>query len=343
MPKSVRLSDIAGQVGVSTVTVSKALAGKKGVSEDLRLKIQETADRMGYEQPSSAESRQRQDAGRNIGILAQTRYFQDTTTMYWEFHRLLLGFLREEGRYGILEIILPEDEKNMIPPRLFEEKKTGGVIVLGNLEQDYRRLVAALAQKDALPLVFLDSDEGDTGNTCVISDGYYGMYTVTKHLIEMGHRNILFVGSTGSTSSIFDRYYGYCRAMRENGLEALEPMPDRDETGAPQFTLPESLPTAFACNCDLTAARLITLLKERNLEIPGDISIAGFDGFLFPGYARVPLTTWVVDMDAMTRTSVHVVTGKIHLAQPSTLVICGHLAVRDSVRRQSPIPSRRPR
>lgn len=53
MAKAVKLADIAGQLGVSTVTVSKALSGQKGVSEELREKIKTLADEMGYKQPSA--------------------------------------------------------------------------------------------------------------------------------------------------------------------------------------------------------------------------------------------------------------------------------------------------
>ena len=54
MAKAVKLADIAGQLGVSTVTVSKALSGQKGVSEELREKIKTLADEMGYKQPSAS-------------------------------------------------------------------------------------------------------------------------------------------------------------------------------------------------------------------------------------------------------------------------------------------------
>ncbi len=60
MAKAVKLADIAEQLGVSTVTVSKALSGQKGVSEAMREKIKQLADELGYKQPSAAKKKSRQ-------------------------------------------------------------------------------------------------------------------------------------------------------------------------------------------------------------------------------------------------------------------------------------------
>ena len=60
MAKAVKLADIAERVGVSTVTVSKALSGQKGVSEEVREKIRSIAEELGYQQPSVARKSQNQ-------------------------------------------------------------------------------------------------------------------------------------------------------------------------------------------------------------------------------------------------------------------------------------------
>jgi DNA-binding LacI/PurR family transcriptional regulator len=332
MRKSVRLTDIAERVGVSTVTVSKALAGKKGMSDSLRESIRKTAAHLGYEKTPNKGS-VRKGTISSIGILCRQRFIRDTMTFYWDSCQRLINYLKREGYFGILEIVTPEDEKKLAPPQIFQDKKVGGVILLGELDPHYRRFIVSITEHSgSLPLVFLDSDEEEMTNTCIISDGYYGMYSMTKYLISMGHRNICFAGSIDATYSILDRYYGYCRAMREYGLNVAEAIPDRDENGVTGIVLPDSLPTAFACNCDATAAHLISLLMEHRLKVPGDISVVGFDDYLFPGYCRVPLTTWAVDMDAMANLSVNIITGKNKQSEPRRLVISGHIVLRGSVK-----------
>ena len=72
MAKAIKLADIAERVGVSTVTVSKALSGQKGVSEEVREKIRSIAEELGYQQPSAARKSQNQKSY-NIGILISER------------------------------------------------------------------------------------------------------------------------------------------------------------------------------------------------------------------------------------------------------------------------------
>lgn len=73
MAKAVKLADIAGKLGVSTVTVSKALSSQKGVSEVMREKIKQLADEMGYKQPSALRQ-EKQPKSYNIGVLVSEQY-----------------------------------------------------------------------------------------------------------------------------------------------------------------------------------------------------------------------------------------------------------------------------
>ena len=87
---------------------------------------------------------------------------------------------------------------------------------------------------------------------------------LTRHLIERGHKRIAFVGSAQRTTSIMDRYSGYLRAMMFAGLTVEEGwlVDDRDSSGKylTQLTLPQPLPTAFVCNNDQVAMRLVAQL-----------------------------------------------------------------------------------
>ena len=83
---------------------------------------------------------------------------------------------------------------------------------------------------------------------------------MTNYLLKKGHRNIGFVGSIYATSSIMDRYHGYCKALMEKGIQIRKEwiLEDRNvETGDIIVgELPDMMPTAFACNCDLVANEL---------------------------------------------------------------------------------------
>lgn len=337
MPKIVRMADIAKKVGVSTVTVSKALAGKDGVSEEIRLKIRETAQEMGYRQmPASHKSRPGKTG--NIGILIPACFLDDTSTsFYWELYEKVIRRLSMSNYYGILELLSEEAERKPSLPRMLVDDKIDGLIVIGQISSSYRKM---LQQKMFVPTVFLDAYDSCDAGFSVISDGYYGMYMVTSYLLSMGHRKICFVGTINSTSSISDRYFGYRRAMTEYGIEVTPDMilPDRDQHGDILFGLPAELPTAFVCNCDLTAYELINQLGAHGLSVPQDISVAGFDNYSVPCISMPEITTYAVDMQGMARACVDALLHQIYRKQffSGIKVISGQLIIRNSVKKIKP-------
>jgi len=334
----VRLSDIAAKIGVSTVTVSKALNGKPGVGSEMRGKIRLLARDMGYEKHIPVKPRKSARTTGNIGILVPARFLiLGNDSFYWGLYRAVLSYLNERNYFGIMEVTRDEEEKQLVMPRILRENKTDGIILMGQFGENYINELG----KNNIPLVFLDSYNGKSGKSSVISDGYYGMYAVVSYLIGMGHRDICFVGKVGATSSISDRFFGYCRAMAEYGFPVTDDMviSDRNELGEMDIALPEIMPTAFACNCDLAAYELISKLNEKNILVPDDVSVAGFDDFIsFKGLApHLKITTYFADTDAMARVSVEELITKIEDPKysPTLKIITGTLIIRDSVKTPS--------
>lgn len=98
--------------------------------------------------------------------------------------------------------------------------------------------------------------------------------------------------------------------------------------------LPKEMPTAFVCNCDLTASFLIRRLHEHGYRVPEDISVVGYDNYLFPGLCDVAITTYEVDMKEMARQTVHTLIKKM-AGEPYRQGICiveGHMVTKDSVK-----------
>ncbi|MBR1911989.1 MAG: substrate-binding domain-containing protein, partial [Treponema sp.] len=164
----------------------------------------------------------------------------------------------------------------------------------------------------------------------------YLEYLLTRHLINNGHRKLRFVGTFNSTTSINDRYMGFAKALLENNIPVSidDVIPDRDARGGIVIPpLPEDdLPSAFVCNCDETAVRLITELRSHGIRVPEDVSVVGFDDFYAAPYDGPALTTVAVDFEAMARTVVDVLLRKIN-GQPynkGCTVVGGKLVFRDS-------------
>ena len=86
MGKSVRLSDIGARLNVSTVTVSKALSGQKGVSEEMRAKIVSLADEMGYVRTTSSEKNEERSSY-TIGVVVAERFLNESQSFYWKLYQ----------------------------------------------------------------------------------------------------------------------------------------------------------------------------------------------------------------------------------------------------------------
>ena len=293
--KKPSMRDIARAVGTSAVTVSKAVAGKPGMSDKLRAKILKKAAEMGYELPRGG--RDPRGGHLDIGILIPDNYF-GPDSYYAELCKRLIRKLSEQGHFGLLEILSPEDERELTLPKLLAAGHADGLILLGEPSKAYYRKIAQAGP----PIVFLDFYDEQANADAVTGDNSYGTYRLTSHLIRRGHRKIGFVGNIRATSSIMDRYLGFYRAMLVNDLQVREDwiIADREANGRlKRPELPEEMPTALVCNCDTTARMMIDLLKEKGYRVPEDISVTGFDDYPPGSGGDLPLSTFRIDTDGM--------------------------------------------
>ncbi len=324
----VRMQDIADQLGVSAVTVHNALAGKRGVSDSVREKVLSTAKEMGYFQD-------RRSAGtlRNIGVIISERYLANYTTFYWKMYQELMMAASNQNCMVSAEILKWETEKNMLLPRFIQENAVEGLIIMGEIGREYIEFLRGTIRQ---PVVMMDFYYKEVADDAVISDGFYGTYLLTEYLYRKGFRKIAFVGSIHATSSIMDRYCGYYRSVLEHGLTYYEEwqMEDRREDGEIVLKLPEHMPEAFVCNCDLVASHLIDLLKESGYSVPEDISVVGFDNYLYPGLPNRDITTYEVDMRGMADVALEKVVRRIeHPDRREKLsLISGSIVEKGSVR-----------
>ena len=178
MAKAVKLADIAERVGVSTVTVSKALSGQKGVSEEVREKIRSIAEELGYQQPSAARKSQNQKSY-NIGILISERFLDKYESFYWQMYQSVATRATAKECFTMLEVIGMAEEENGRLPKLVQERKVDGIIVIGKMMDDY---LQHLNTEAGIPVIYLDYYNGREASDSVISNSYYGTYELTYYL-----------------------------------------------------------------------------------------------------------------------------------------------------------------
>lgn len=305
MKTQIKMSDIAKELGVSTVTVSKALGDKDGVSEELRLKIKAKAQELGYTM-SSVSQAMRTGRQNNIGILISERYLEEHS-YYWNLYQNLLVQLMKKGYFGILEIITNQNEKDLEQPKIISENKVDATIIVGQLRKRYLNKVTKDTQGK---IMFLDFYDLYLSVSSVVADNYNGGYSLTKYLIEQGHKDIVYVGDIHATTSIMDRAMGYYKCMLDNQLILRDQwyITDRNEDGfLIDPILPKQMPTAFVCNSDITANRLYDVLKRHNYQMPEDISLVGYDNFQTISNKDLGITTMEVGLDRLAQSAVLIV------------------------------------
>ena len=336
--KQVRLSDIAAKLNISTVTVSKALADKEGVGDELRQQIKEIAEQMGYHIKKTAALSSAtvvKNGTGNIGILIPSRFFSPNVSYYWHIFNALSTELLTLGYYSIMELLSPEDEEAHTLPRILSDNKVDGLIILGQTSDSYLEALNKAYSNFILFDFYSTKHQYDS----VSNDDYFCSYMMTNYVISQGHKNISFVGNFGATTSISDRFMGFQKAMLENHLSSSpdDIIDDRDSEGtmiALKLPSAKNMPTAFICNCDETAANLILTLEEKGFKVPQDISVTGFDNYLPRQQISLGLTTVYIKPEDSTRIAAELIINKI-TGQPyikGRHLVSGSLVIRNSVK-----------
>ncbi len=290
----VTIKDVAKAVGVSTTTVSNVIHGSAGrVSPEMVDKIQAAIARLKYTPNMSARALVN-NASRIIGVinhlvpLESGGFFQDP------FHGALLAgveqTLRERGYYLMVRTI------DNIPEllSLLNNWNLDGLILTGIFPTDFYE--SLMAHKT--PILLIDSYINDERLLQVRLEDEQGGYLGTRHLLENGHRNILFCGPPILEEGVLARRFkGYKRALEEFGLTVNMKNVYQREIGIEQGTaLGRELAdrqdyTAIFATADILAAGLISGLAEAGRKVPEDVSIVGFDDLNIARLTSPQLTT----------------------------------------------------
>lgn len=333
MQKRITMQTVADKLGVSKVTVSKALTGKDDISETMREKIIQVADDLGYLYNSKGKML-RDNLNYSIGIITLDRNFGQDANFYIDLYKIISEEL-EKLKYTVMfHILNPENEKDFVIPRMLLEQKVDGVIILGQMQREYLQKL----NENYFPMVFMDFYYDNFDVDSVITDNFFSTYEITNYLIENGHKKIGYVGNINLTSSIQDRYLGYYKSILEYNLEYKDEwiVSDKNEKGEwKDIEVPADMPTAFVCNCDKAAFNLIEKLNLLGIDVPGDCSVVGFDDTIHASLSTPQITTMRVKLEVLAKTGIKMVIKRINdLERPSSRsLIKTQLVIRESTRK----------
>lgn len=285
------LADVAAEAGVSVALVSIVMRDAPGASAATRKRVLEVARRLDY-QPDSRARLLRSGQSRLLGVVFGVQH---------PFHDDLLTGLyaaAEKAGYELtLSAVTPRRDEHTAIAGLLQDR-CAALILLGPLAPTAE--LAALATR--MPVVVMTRGVRHRGVDVVRTDDPRGLHLAVDHLVELGHRRIAHVDGARMIGS-GDRRQGYRDAMRGHGLEAyarVVPGGSGEEDGARAArVLLEDPPTAVTMFNDLSATGLLDVLRRHGLDVPGDISVVGYDDSSFSSLAHIDLTTVAQDIDTM--------------------------------------------
>lgn len=285
---------LADQLKLSRFAISRALSGGPGVSEETRRRVIEAAERLGYTPPSARRGMDRFHT-RNILFMIGAFRFEDQS--FWP--RVIAGAeaaTRQRRLNLMITVISPEEEAQGAMPVSLLQRNVDGVLAVGEFQPAF--LTALRAQEQ--PTVLVDVDGAEYMLDAVITSDYEGGALGVRHLQELGHRRIGFVGDLSFASSFSRRYIGFLQAKQRLGLLGENAVALVNHAESHYWDLGEvtarlangkNLPTAFVCANDRSALILIQALQDKGLRVPDDVSVVGFDDIAQAGANQPPLTT----------------------------------------------------
>lgn len=315
--KKVSMQDIADRLQISKNAVSLALMDKKGVSEDMKSRIIQTAKELGY-----GPYGKKQVEHPNLLVVVPDRITSyDDNDHFHFYHDMIWGLesaIRKSGYNAIIVRVDLAMEQNLILPGQFDDINYAGIVLFGIMEKAYAEMIWKLD----VPLVMLDSYYRDLPCPAVTSANMEGAYQAAEYLIGRGHHRIGFIGPVNLTTSHEERWYGFWRAMQQSGIRVEEKWCLTYSSGyhstrqeiSELLGRMDQMPTAFFCGNDRIALLLSEVLQERGIRVPADISIMGFDDLNMSAASAPPLTTMRVNKMGMCNAAVEML---ISQHQPS--------------------------
>ncbi len=290
----VRLKDISQRVGLSVMTVSKALRDEPDVSAETKTRIKLIAQQLGY-LPNSAAQCLRMRRTKLLGLIIPA-------VTHPTFARIVLAI--EERTHELGYDLLMAHTHNLIEReaaciRQFLSRRVDGLFISPayRLESEARIYQELFARRT--PTVLLSSPAPFCSQfVCVEPDELAGGHAAARHLLQLGHKRIAFLAGPPTAPWARERFEGYRRALREAGLDVDDRLVfqagstiEEGAKAALQMAAEKCPATAIQTVNDFVAIGCANALLGQGIHVPKDISLVGFGNTLPAEYFRVPLTT----------------------------------------------------
>jgi LacI family xylobiose transport system transcriptional regulator len=280
------LARVAAEASVSMSTVSKVLNGRNGVSDSTRARVEDLLHSHGYNRRGAAQT----------APLVELVFSELDTAWSIEIIRGVERIARENG----MSVVLTESGDRHSPgpewiDGVMQRRPSGVILVFSDLSPDHKKQL----RTRNIPFVVVDPAGDPAPDVPSIgSANWSGGVLATRHLIDMGHRDIAMITGPDDMMCSRARLSGYRSALEAAGIPIRPELivggqfhrEDGVERGRELLSLPNP-PTAIFAGSDLQALGVYEAARAKGLTIPGDLSVVGYDDLQIAEWVGPPLTT----------------------------------------------------
>lgn len=297
MSRMANQKEIARRAGVSVSVVSAVVNGTSHtrMSDETRARVEAVIAEVGYVPNDAARALRRQRSGTIAVVLEKL-----DNPVYRELIHGLYEAAEERGWAVLLGDTNWMRSGSQFLARLLGLGSVDGIVL--RQEELLDEQVLALLTQRRTPVVLLEGRHEPEGRWLSIDDFEAGR-VATRHLIELGHRDIGYVGGRWGVASD-ERYRGYHEAMVGAGLQPRPPLKsgfglEGGAAGMTELLAGPDLPTGVVVNNVMAAVGLVGVARDAGIEMPGRLSVIGLQDADAAAYARPKLTAVRLPMDKM--------------------------------------------
>ena len=287
MPNKPSLRDVAKQANVSLGTVSNVLNRPSQVSEEMRLRVRQAIDMLGFIPNSHTRAGNKEQ--KIIGLILPL-----SNNPFYE--ELAQGIEDSVAKAGLRVLIGYSREDEAIEMHLLTamvEAGFKGIILtpVGAHNQVFEKFI-----EDNVRVGFISQTDDHVEQCSVSIDQVRGGYIGIEYLAKLGHKKILWVSGPDHHHQSNQRFVGVTQAAKEFGIELSTAAAHSldfltGEHVAPEIQAMGPLPDAIFCANDAIALGIMNFFFKTGIKVPDDVSVIGYDNVSYAESALVPLTT----------------------------------------------------
>lgn len=314
----IRLSDVAKAAGVSVTTVSRTMNGTGYVADDVRLRIQQAAEELGYVHPDHKKPVKRKNTIGIISTLGTLNPFTPALSTALQQCAAEMDYYCVQAASGLLD-----NDKLSYHAEQLSKLNICGLLVATFLAESLNEETRSLLHNLGIPVVFLERADGCYGFNQVLVDSAIGTYTATKHLINQGHRHLAYITHVRMSSVESKKTAGFRRAIEETGdpdirytITSCDEVTPLCAAKAMRDTLKQdpAISGVVVWN-DLLASGVQSVLEVSGSRASDEIEVIGYDNILAPFLAK-PISSVEMPLDEIAISAIEIIDKHLNAKTP---------------------------